>query len=86
MVHQRLFAKNARKNCPRRRIILHHGNAYPDNSYSAAATIEYLKNENVELMSHPYNDFFLFPKTKDKMRRIRFNTSEKAIQEFESNY
>ena len=38
-----------RKNNKNRRIILHHNNA---NSYTACETTNFLKDENIELMSH----------------------------------
>ena len=57
-----------RKSNSKRRIILHHDNA---SSHSARQTIEYLKQEKVEILDHPLyspdlspNDFFTFPKIK----------------------
>jgi len=75
-----------RKNNPNRRIILHHDNA---SSHSAHKTNDFLKANNVELMTHcPYspdlspNDFFLFSLIKKKMRGKRFSTPEEAIDAF----
>jgi len=65
-----------------RRIILHHNNA-------SCHTIDFLSNNNTELMTHcPYssdlspNDFFLFPKIKNKMRDELFESPEAAVETF----
>lgn len=78
-----------RKTNAKRRIILHHDNA---SSHTASQTIDYLKRQNVELMTHcPYspdlspNDFFLFPFVKNKMRGTRFSTPEEAVEAFKSH-
>lgn len=75
-----------RKNNRNRRIILHHDNA---SSHTAHQTTDYLKEKNIELMSHcPYspdlspNDFFLFPNVKQKMRGQRFSSPEEAVEAF----
>lgn len=77
-----------RKNNRNRRIILHHDNA---SSHKAGQTMEYLKAKNVELMSHPPyspdlspNDFFTFPKLKDKLRGQRFSSPEEAIEAYKN--
>ena len=77
-----------RKTNPKRRIILHHDNA---SSHTAHQTIEYLEQQNVEILDHPPyspdlspNDFFTFPKIKKKLRGQRFQTSKEAVQAYES--
>ena len=69
-----------------RRIILHHDNA---SCHTARQTVDFLSSNNVELMIHcPYspdlspNDFFLFPKIKNKMRVERFESPEAAVETF----
>ncbi|CAH2015480.1 unnamed protein product, partial [Acanthoscelides obtectus] len=61
-----------RKINPERRIILHQANA---SSHTAQKTRQYLTEENVELLDHPPyspdlspNDFFTFPKIKNRLR------------------
>ena len=78
-----------RKKNKKRRIILHHDNA---SSHTASQTIEYLKDKNIELMSHcPYspdlspNDFFLFPLVKEKMRGQRFSSPQDAVENFQNH-
>lgn len=78
-----------RKNNKKRRIILHHDNA---SSHKARQTTEYLKEKNIELMSHcPYspdlspNDFFLFPTVKQKMRGQRFSSPQEAVEDFQNH-
>ncbi|CAH1968545.1 unnamed protein product [Acanthoscelides obtectus] len=65
-----------RKINPDRRIILHQDNA---SSHTAQKTRQYLTEENVELLDHPPyspdlspNDFFTFPKIKNRLRGQRF--------------
>ena len=65
-----------RKYNSKRRIILHHNHA---SSHSARQTIEYLKQEKVEILDHPPysldlspNDFFTFPKIKKSLRGHSF--------------
>ncbi|CAH1997846.1 unnamed protein product [Acanthoscelides obtectus] len=55
-----------------RRLILHQDNA---SSHTAQKTRQYLTEENVELLDHPpyspdlrHNDFFTFPKIKNRLR------------------
>lgn len=78
-----------RKNNTNRRIILHHDNA---SSHTSKATAEFLASQRIELTSHsPYshdlapNDFFLFPKIKDKLRGQRFSTPEEAVDAFKNH-
>ena len=61
-----------RKTNPERRIILHQDNA---SSHTARKTIEFLTQQNVEMLDHPPyspdlspNDFFIFPKIKNELR------------------
>lgn len=75
-----------RKNKPNRRIILHHDNA---SAHTARKTIDYLDGEKVELLDHPPyspdlspNDFFTFPKIKDKLRGQRFQTPGEAVEAY----
>ena len=77
-----------RKNNRKRRIILHHDNA---SSHTARQTNEFLKVNNVDLMSHPaYSpdlapcDFYLFPKIKNQLRGQRFSSPEEAVKEYEN--
>ncbi|CAH1973244.1 unnamed protein product [Acanthoscelides obtectus] len=62
---------------PKRRIILHQNNA---SSHTAQKTRQYLTEENVELLDHPPyspnlspNDFFTFPKIKNRLREEAWN-------------
>ncbi|CAH1968055.1 unnamed protein product [Acanthoscelides obtectus] len=71
-----------RKINPERRIILHQDNA---SSLRAQKTRQYLTEENVELLDHPPyspdlspNDFFTFPKIKNRLRGQRFQSPEEA--------
>jgi histone-lysine N-methyltransferase SETMAR len=83
-----VFSK-IRKNNPNRRIILHHDNA---SSHTSRQTSEYLGTQNIELMGHPPyspdlapNDFFLFPRIKDKLRGQRFTSPEEAMEAFKNH-
>ncbi|CAH2013856.1 unnamed protein product [Acanthoscelides obtectus] len=76
------FIAELRKINPERRIILHQDNA---SSHTAQTTRQYLMEENVELLEHPPyspdlspNDFFTFPKIKNRLRGQRFQSSEEA--------
>lgn len=75
-----------RKNNPRRRIRLHHDNA---SSHTARQTIAFLKEQNVEILEHPPyspdlspNDFFTFPKIKQRLRGQRYQTPEEAVEAY----
>ncbi|CAH1996463.1 unnamed protein product [Acanthoscelides obtectus] len=77
-----------RKINPERRIILHQDNA---SSHTAQKTRQYLTEENVELLNHPPyspdlspNDFFTFPKIKNRLRGQRFQSPEEAVDAFKS--
>ncbi|CAH2011558.1 unnamed protein product [Acanthoscelides obtectus] len=77
-----------RKINPERRIILHQDNA---NLHTAQKTRQYLTEENVELLDHPpyspdlsSNDFFTFPKIKNKLRGQRFQSPEEAVDAFKN--
>lgn len=77
-----------RKNNPNRRIILHQDNA---SSHTARKTIDFLKKENIELLDHPPyspdlspNDFFTFPRIKQKLRGQRFQSPEEAVEAFKT--
>ncbi|CAH1953878.1 unnamed protein product [Acanthoscelides obtectus] len=77
-----------RKINPERRIILHQDNA---SSHTAQKTREYLTQENVELLDHPPyspdlspNDFFTFPKIKNRLRGQRFQSPEEAVDAFKN--
>ncbi|CAH2008232.1 unnamed protein product [Acanthoscelides obtectus] len=70
-----------RKIYPEGRIILHQGNA---SSHTAQKTRQYLTEENVELFYHPPyspdlspNDFFTFPKIKNRLRATINSTAKK---------
>ncbi|CAH1992240.1 unnamed protein product [Acanthoscelides obtectus] len=66
-----------RKINPERRMIVHQDNA---SSHTAQKTRQYLTEENVELLDHPPyspdlspNDFFTFPKIKNRLRANEWN-------------
>ena len=69
-------------------LMLHHDNA---SAHRAARTVDFLEKEKVRVLPHPaYSpdlapcDFFLFPKTKEKIRGQRFSSNEEAITAYES--
>ncbi|CAH2010858.1 unnamed protein product [Acanthoscelides obtectus] len=73
---------------PERGIILHQDNA---SSHTAQKTRQYLTEENVELLDHPPyspdlspNDFFTFPKIKNRLRGQRFQSPEEAVDAFKN--
>ncbi|CAH2010451.1 unnamed protein product [Acanthoscelides obtectus] len=69
---------------PERRIILHQDNA---SSHTAQKTRQYLTEENVELLDHPPyspNDFFTFPKIKNRLGGQRFQSPEEAVDAFKN--
>ncbi|CAH2014056.1 unnamed protein product [Acanthoscelides obtectus] len=75
-----------RKIDPERRITLHQDNA---SSHTAQKTRQYLTEENVELLDHPPyspdlspNDFFTFPKIKNRLHGQRFQSPEEAVDGF----
>ncbi|CAH1999729.1 unnamed protein product [Acanthoscelides obtectus] len=77
-----------RKINPERRIILHQDNA---SSHTAQKTRQYSTGENVELLDHPPyspdlspNDFFTFPKIKNRLRGQRFQSPEEAVDAFKN--
>ncbi|CAH1966861.1 unnamed protein product [Acanthoscelides obtectus] len=77
-----------RKINPERRIVLHQDNA---SSHTAQKTRQYLTEENVELLDHPPyspdlspNDFFTFPKIKNRLRGQRFQSPEEAVDAFKN--
>ncbi|CAH2012987.1 unnamed protein product [Acanthoscelides obtectus] len=77
-----------RKIKPERRIILHQDNA---SSHTAQKTRQYLTEENVELLDHPPyspdlspNDFFTFPKIKNRLRGQRLQSPEEAVDAFKN--
>ncbi|CAH2004492.1 unnamed protein product [Acanthoscelides obtectus] len=77
-----------RKINPEIRIILHQDNA---SSHTAQKTRQYLTEENVELLDHrPYspdlspNDFFTFPKIKNRLHGQRFQSPEEAVDAFKN--
>ncbi|CAH1963441.1 unnamed protein product [Acanthoscelides obtectus] len=77
-----------RKINPERRIILQQDNA---SSHTAQKTRQYLTEENVELLDHPPyspdlspNDFFTFPKIKNRLRGQKFQSPEEAVDAFKN--
>ncbi|CAH2005052.1 unnamed protein product [Acanthoscelides obtectus] len=69
-------------------IILHQDNA---SSHAAQKTRQYLTEENVELLDHPLyrpdlspNNFFTFPKIKNRLRGQRFQSPEEAVDAFKN--
>ncbi|CAH1985525.1 unnamed protein product [Acanthoscelides obtectus] len=80
--------RTLRKINPERRIILLQDNA---SSHTAQKTRWHLTEENVELLDHPSyspdlspNDFFTFPKIKNRLRGQRFQSPEKAVHAFKN--
>ena len=69
------------ENC---RVILRHDNA-------ASETIDYLKDKNIELMSHgPYSpgsleDFSVFPYVKQKMIGQRHSSPQEVVDAFQNH-
>ncbi|CAH2002699.1 unnamed protein product [Acanthoscelides obtectus] len=77
-----------RKINPERRIILHQHNA---SSHTAQKTRQYLTEETVELLDHPPyspdlspNDFFTFPKIKNRLRGQRFQSPKEPVDAFKN--
>ncbi|CAH1998073.1 unnamed protein product [Acanthoscelides obtectus] len=77
-----------RKINPERKIILHQDNA---RSHTAQKTRQYLTEDNLELLDHPPyipdlspNDFFTFPKIKNRLRGQRFQSPEEAVDAFKN--
>ncbi|CAH1959045.1 unnamed protein product [Acanthoscelides obtectus] len=77
-----------RKINPERRIIPHQDNA---SSHTAQKRGQYLTEENVELLEHPPyspdlgpNDFFTFPKIKNRLRGQRFQLPQEAVDAFKN--
>ncbi len=68
-----------------RGLLLHHDNA---TAHTAADTLEFLTEQGVQSVSHPpYSPDlapcdFLFPKCKEKIRGLRFESPEEAIDAF----
>ncbi|CAH1974498.1 unnamed protein product [Acanthoscelides obtectus] len=69
-------------------IILHQDNA---SSHTAQKTRQYLTEENLELLDHPPyspdlspNDFFAFPKFKNRLRGQRFQSPKEAVDAFKN--
>lgn len=79
--------RKVREKRPEGNILLHHDNARP---HIANRTTEYLAKLRVELLGAPtYSpdlspcDFFLFPTIKDRMRGLRFDSAEAAVEAYE---
>ncbi|CAH1995581.1 unnamed protein product, partial [Acanthoscelides obtectus] len=78
-----------RKINPERRIILHQDHA---SSHTAQKTRQYLTEENVELLDHPPyspdlrpNDFFTFPRIKNRLREEAVDAFKNAILDLPAN-
>ncbi|CAH1971540.1 unnamed protein product [Acanthoscelides obtectus] len=74
---------------PERRIIRHQDNA---SSHTAQKTRQYLTEENVELLDHPTyspdlspNDFFTFPKIKNRLREEAVDAFKNAALDLPAN-
>ncbi|CAH2016445.1 unnamed protein product, partial [Acanthoscelides obtectus] len=74
---------------PERRIILHQDNA---SSHTVQKTRQYLTEENVELLDHPPyspdlspNDFFTFPKIKNRIREEAVDAFKNAVLDLPAN-
>ena len=70
----------------RRGLLLHHGNA---SAHRSATAQEFLQAERVQQLEQPqYSpdlypwDFFVFPFVKSKLRGVRFDTPDLAIEAF----
>ncbi|CAH2010982.1 unnamed protein product [Acanthoscelides obtectus] len=81
--------RTLRKINPERRIILHQDNA---SSHTAQKTRQYLTEENVELLDHPPhspdlspNDFFTFPKIKNRLREEAVDAFKNAVLDLPAN-
>ena len=75
------------RNSRLRGLLLHHDNA---SAHTAAATLDFLAENGVQLVSHPpYSpdlapcDFFLFPLVKNQLRGTRFESPEAVRVAFE---
>jgi len=80
--------RNQRLRTGTRGILLHHDNA---SAHTAAATLDFLAAENVQLVTHPpYSpdlapcDFWLFPKVKEQLRGRRFESDSDALAALET--
>lgn len=69
-----------------RGLLWHHDNA---SAHTAARTVEFFDENSVRRLPHPpYSpdlapcDFFLFPYVKDKLRGVKFDSSEAAIDAY----
>ncbi|CAH1996407.1 unnamed protein product [Acanthoscelides obtectus] len=78
-----------RKINSKRRIILHQDNS---SSHTAQKTRQYLTEENVELLDHPPyshdlspNDFFTFPKIKNRLREEAADAFKNAVVDLPAN-
>ncbi|CAH1958315.1 unnamed protein product [Acanthoscelides obtectus] len=78
-----------RKIKPERRIILHQDNA---SSHTAQKTRQYLTEENMELLDHPPytpdlspNDFFTFPKIKNRLLEEAVDAFKNAVLDLPAN-
>ncbi|CAH1987846.1 unnamed protein product [Acanthoscelides obtectus] len=87
-VSKKMVATLLRKINPERRIILHQDNS---SSHTAQKIRQYLTEANVELLDHPPyspdlspNDFFTFPKIKNRLRDQRFQSPEEAVDAFKN--
>lgn len=66
--------------------LLHHDNAP---AHTSRAVVDFLAKEHIQLLGHPpYSpdlapcDFFVFPEVKRKMRGVRFESPEAAVEAF----
>lgn len=73
---------------PQRRIALHQDYA---STHTALKTIEFLKQESIELVDYPPyspdlspNDSFTFPKVKNELRSQKFQPPEDAVSVFKN--
>ena len=67
----------------RRQILWHHDNA---SAHTAARTLDTLADNDIQLLTHPPSspdlapcDFFLFPRMKNEIRGVTFDSPESAV-------
>ena len=86
LVHRNLFSKSHQRNQEKQQKSPHHSSSLSACSHIARETTDYLKDKNIELMSHCPNsfdlwpkDFFLFLYVKQKLRGQRFSPPQEAV-------
>ena len=91
--YRNLFAKSPHQNQKKHQKLAQHSSSRQrQHTHTACKTIDYLKDKNVELMSHcPYspdlspNDFFFSHYAKQKMFRQRFSSPRKSVDALQNH-